>query len=108
VSFGIWAAVGDAAGQLRALAGADSPDAMEPPLVEEFTTERLGTGLKALAHTRKGGTITGYVNYAWRSEEHATALRMFTGCPDLGRLQRALPDLDRLARGATIISTDRK
>jgi hypothetical protein len=104
VSFGIWEAAGDPAGQLRALAGADSSDAMEPPIVEEFATERLGTGLRALAHTRKGGTITGYVNYAWRSEEHAAALRLFTGCPDLGRLQRALPDIDQLARGVTIIS----
>jgi hypothetical protein len=104
VSFGLWAAAGDRAGQLRDLVGADSPDAMEAPFVEEFATERLGTGLKALAYTRKGGTITGHANYVWRSDEHATALRLFTGCPDLGRLARALPDIDELARGVTIVS----
>jgi hypothetical protein len=106
VCFGVWEAVGERAAQLRALTYADNPEAIQPPLVDEFATERLGSGLKTLSYTRQGETVTGHLNYAWRSEEHATALRMFTACPDLGRLQRALPDTERLARGVTIISRD--
>jgi hypothetical protein len=103
VSFGVWEAVGDRTTQLRVLAHVDDPEAMQPPLVEEFSTERLGPGIKTLAYTRKGGTVTGHLSYAWRSEECVTALRMFTGSPDLGRLQRAIPDIEQLAQNITII-----
>ena len=75
---------------------------MQPPLAGEFRTDLLGPGLKVLAYTRRDQVVTGHLNYAWRSEEHATALRLFTGSPDLGRLQRAMPDIERLARGVAI------
>jgi hypothetical protein len=103
VSFGIWEAVGDRETQLRILAHAGDPEAVQPPLVEEFGTEQLGPGLKVLSYTRKDDTVTGHLNYAWRSEEYATAVRMFTGSPDLGRLQRAVPDIEQLARGVSIV-----
>jgi hypothetical protein len=103
VSFGVWEAAGEPASQLRVLTHADDPMAMQPPLAEEFRTDLLGQGLKVLAYTRKDDVVTGHLNYAWRSEAHATALRMFTGSPDLGRLQRAVPDIERLARGVAII-----
>lgn len=103
VSFGIWEAVGDRTTQLRILTHADDPEAIQPPSVEEFATDRLGPGLRVLAYTKNKEVITGHLNYAWRSEEYATALRMFTGSPDLGRLQRAIPDIEQLARGAAII-----
>ncbi|MGH3252312.1 MAG: hypothetical protein ACRDOI_39715 [Trebonia sp.] len=108
VSFGVWEAAGDRTTQLRVLTRADDPGAMDSPLVDQFETERLGQGIKTLSYTRKGGTVTGYLNYAWRSEEHATALRMFTGCPDLGRLQRAIPDIEQMAHDVTIIPVDYK
>jgi hypothetical protein len=103
VSFGIWEAVGDRTTQLRILTHADDPEAIQPPSVEEFATDRLGPGLRVLAYTKNKEVITGHLNYAWRSEEYATALRMFTGSPDLGRLQRAIPDIEQLARGAAVI-----
>lgn len=103
VSFGIWEAAGEPAAQLRTLTHADDPAAMQPPLAEEFRTTMLGAGLKVLAYTRRDQVVTGHLNYAWRSEAHATALRMFTGSPDLGRLQRAMPDIERLAQGVAII-----
>jgi hypothetical protein len=106
VSFGVWEATDDRETQLRALAHADDQDAVEPPTVGEFTTERLGTGLKVQFRTRHRRTVTGFLNYAWRSEEHATALRMFTGCPDLNRLQSAVADIEQLARGVTIVPID--
>ncbi len=107
VSFGIWEAAGDPTAQLRALVHADEPEAIEPPDVTEFATERLGPGLKSLSYTRTDETITAHLDYAWRSQEHASAIRMFTACPDLGRLQRAVPDMEQLARGVEIISAER-
>jgi hypothetical protein len=107
VSFGIWEATGDPTAQLRALVHADEPEAIEPADVTELATEALGTGLKSLSYTRTDQTITAHLDYAWRSEEHATALRMFTASPDLGRLQRAVPDIEQLARGVAIVPTER-
>lgn len=105
VQLGIWAMDGDRDEQLRTLAHADEPTAVEPPIVEEFSTERLGTGLKALHYRfgRDGSAVHGYLNYAWRSERYETDLRLFTFCWDLSRLQRALPDIDELARAIEIV-----
>ncbi|HEY3089287.1 MAG TPA: hypothetical protein VGJ59_14665 [Jatrophihabitantaceae bacterium] len=75
-------------------------------MVAEFATPRLGPGLKVTAYTQTKKVITGHLNYAWRSEEHATAVRMFTGSPDLDRLQRALPDVEQLAHGVAIIGRE--
>lgn len=33
-------------------------------------------------------------------------MRMFTGSPDLGRLQQAVPDIEQLARAAAWIPLD--
>jgi hypothetical protein len=105
VQLGVWQMEGGREEQLRTLANAGAPEAIEPPVVEEFTTDRLGTGLKAL-HYRRGAdrsAIHGYLSYAWRSEEYETDLRLFTFCWDLSRLQRAIPDIDELARAIAIV-----
>jgi hypothetical protein len=107
VSFGIWEAVGDRMQQLRLLTRADEPAAMQPPAVEEFGTDNLGPGLKVLAYSREKDVVTGHLAYAWRSEGLATALRMFTGGPDLGRLERALPDIEDLARTVAWVPFER-
>jgi hypothetical protein len=108
VGIGVWAAVGERDAQLRALVHADDADAMKPPMIEEFRPARMdprdGPGLKVLAYTRDGERITGFLSYAWRSDEHDTAVRMFTASSDLGRVQQALPDMERLANGVTIIA----
>jgi hypothetical protein len=100
VGFGVWRAEGDRVTQLRRLAHADEPDAMEPPIVEECFTEKLGSGLKSLCYLRQPGEsiVSGSLNYAWRSERLETAVRMFTSCPDLSRLQRAMPDIEALTQ----------
>jgi hypothetical protein len=85
-------------GPLARSEGADGHGAMEPPIVTEFPTEKLGDGLKVMSYFRDKGTGTASLSYAWRSEELETAMRLFTACPDLGRLQGALDDLDDLAR----------
>ena len=104
VSLGVWAADGERDAQLRALARADDPVTVRPPLVGEFRSTRMGPGLRVLSYARRGEMLMGFLSYAWRSEEHATAVRMFTACPDLGRIQRAIPDIEQLADGMTIIS----
>ena len=103
VCFGVWQASGDREAQIRLLAGADVSDAMEPPVVTEFPTENLGDGLKALSYFRDKGTVTASLGYAWRSEPLETAVRLFTACPDLGRLEGATADIDELARQIQVI-----
>jgi hypothetical protein len=106
VSFGIWEAEGDRLEQLRFLTRQYDPSLMQAPVVEEFSTDKLGPGLKVLAYTRDKDVITGYLNYAWRSEELATAVRMFTGSPDLGRLEQAVTDIEDLARAVAWVSRE--
>ena len=103
VGFGIWPAVGSRREQLRALVGADAPHAMEPPIVAPVTTAALGDGLRAMSYFRDQGTVMGSLSYAWISEEYETAIRVFTSCPDLGRLQAAIPDLDQLAQVIRVV-----
>jgi hypothetical protein len=105
VQIGVWAMDGNRDETLRVLVHADGPEAIEPPIVEEFTTERLGTGLKAMHYrrSRDGKQVHGYLNYAWRSEQYETDLRVFTFSNDLGRLERAKPDLDDLVRAIEIV-----
>lgn len=105
VQIGVWAMEGNRDQAMRGLAHADDPEAIEPPIVEEFTTERLGTGLKALHYRRgpDGESVHGHLNYAWRSEQYETDLRLFTFSDNLSRLQRAMPDIDDLARAIEIV-----
>jgi hypothetical protein len=99
-----WEAVGDKDTQLRTLVHADEPEAVETPLIEPFTAEKLGTGLKSqyLQKFKHGPDLTGVVNYAWRVEEMETDVRVFTASGDLGRLQAAMPDLDQLTNTISV------
>ena len=103
VCFGVWPAEPDRQAQIRLLARADADGAMEPPTVTEFPTENLGDGLKSMSYVQDKGTVTALLSYAWRSEEFETAVRLFTGCPDPGRLQGAIDDLDDLARAVKVV-----
>jgi hypothetical protein len=105
VCFGIWQSLGDRDSQLRALVHADDPAAVEPPIIEEVRTEHLGAGLKSLYYQREshGSGLFTALNYAWRSEEYETDLRVFCGCPDMARMQRAIPDIEALTREISIV-----
>lgn len=46
------------------------------------------------------------LRWATVTAEHATALRMFTGSPDVDRFQQAIPDVEQLAPGVAIIGRD--
>lgn len=105
VCFGIWESVGDRDSQLRMLVHADDPAAVEPPMVEDIQVRSLGVGLRCLYYQkeREGSGVLASLNYAWRSEEFETDLRLFTSCPDLGRLQRAMPDIETLTQAITLV-----
>jgi hypothetical protein len=106
VCFGVWQAVGDRNEQLRLLSHADEQDAIQPPIVAECDTGKLGGGLRCMCYVKQqhGTMVSGCLNYAWRSEEFETAVRMFTSCPNLGRLQQAIPDLEALTQVISFIS----
>ncbi len=106
VQLGIWAMQGPRDEQLRLLVHADEPTAVEKPILEEFTTDHLGRGLRCLQYRRggdDGSEVHVYLDYAWRSEEYETDLRLFTFSWGLDRLQRAIHDIDELARAISIV-----
>lgn len=106
-----WKSDGERDEQLRAMTHATDPGSVRAPVIDEITTETLGTGLRVLLYLPVEGAdeeIYGALNYAWRVEEFQTDLRIFTVCRDLGRLQRAIGDIDELARVTTIVPLTRE
>ena len=104
VDMGVWQSHGERDARLRVLTNADDPGAVEKPIVEEFGSEGLGTGLKTLRYSRLAdGSLFAAVNYAFRSEDYETDVRFSSSCPDLSRLQEALPDIDELVRTTGLI-----
>jgi hypothetical protein len=91
--------------ELRRLTRADDPAVIEPPIIDDFSTEHLGQGLRVLRYWRGDdeGEVDAGLGYAWRSERYETDLRLFTATSDLTRLQQALPDIDELARQITVV-----
>ncbi|MBT2399777.1 hypothetical protein [Streptomyces sp. ISL-100] len=86
-------------GELRRLVLADETEAVEPPLVEEFATESLGTGLRSLNYTLLPGTNELFVGlrYAWLSEDHDRSVLMITGSPAPGQVLAAADVIAELA-----------
>jgi hypothetical protein len=93
-------AEGDGGRRLGEIVRAGDTEAVEPPIVEAFTTELLGDGVRSLRYFTEPdeGTLGCSVNYAWRVEEHGLDLRLWSVTGDLGRLAGALDDFDELAR----------
>jgi hypothetical protein len=102
---GVWESDGDKDEKLRMLCHANDPEAVERPVAEEFTTERLGTGLRVIRYRHlPDGALYAGLGYAWRSEKYETDLLLNTSSEDLGRLQRAIPDIEDFAKATSIIS----
>jgi hypothetical protein len=106
VMLGVWQMMGERDEQLRLLAGYNTIDLVEPPVLEDFYTEHLGAGVKVWC-VQKGPkrrkAIAGLLGYAWRSEELETDLHLQTMCPDLGWLQAAMPGIEEFARAIRIV-----
>jgi len=112
VCLGAWDATGERDAALLELTGVEDPDAVEAPIVEVFTTEHLGKGLRTLRYCPfdpgpdappAPGALYASLNYAWRVDEHNTDIWLFTSCPDLARLIQSIDDIDTLARGIRIV-----
>jgi hypothetical protein len=113
VMLGVWRMEDERDAELRMLAGYGTQDLVEPPILEDFYTEHLGTGIKVWCvqrqekHRRK---VVGLLGYAFRNEELETDLHLKTMCTDLGWLQAAMPHIDEFVRAIRIVpkeTTDR-
>jgi hypothetical protein len=106
VMLGVWQMMQDRDEQLRLLAGYNTTDLVEPPILEDFYTEHLGTGVKvwcAQKAKRPRKAVVGLLGYAWRCAELETDLHLKTMCTDLGWLQAAMPGIEEFARAIRII-----
>jgi hypothetical protein len=91
---------GELPDELRALTHADAEYAVEPPVVEEFASRHLGTGIRVLRYfvdPQDNGIMIGLC-YAWRVPEHGADVLVMTSAPDPGRVLRAMDDIDAFAR----------
>ena len=113
VMLGVWRVMAPRDDQLRMLAGYDTVDLVEPPILEDFSTEHMGTGIKVWCvqrHERHRKKVVGLLGYAFRNEELETDLHLKTMCQDLGWLQAAMPHIDEFVRAISIVpreTTDR-
>ena len=65
--------------------------------------DHLGTGLHVLHQRTQGkGELLAFLAYAFRVEEHATDLQLFTVTSDLRALTAASDDIGRLVQGITV------
>ncbi|MFJ8535723.1 hypothetical protein [Streptomyces sp. NPDC093591] len=87
---------------LRALTHADASYAIEPPIVEEFDSPHLGSGLRVLRYYQDEDSNEVHVGlrYAWRYEKDTEAadVLIILADPDAGRILKALDDVDEFAR----------
>ncbi|MFJ1586172.1 hypothetical protein ACIOC1_23000 [Streptomyces sp. NPDC088197] len=91
---------GELPGELRELTHADAEYAVEPPIVEDFGSEHLGTGIRVMRYfvDPDDNDITIGLRYAWRVPEHGADVLVMTAAPDPGRVLRAMDDIDAFAR----------
>ena len=111
VMLGVWQMVQERDEQLKLLAGYNTVDLVEPPILEDFSTEHLGTGIKVWCvqrqekHRRR---VVALLGYAFRNEELETDLHLKAMCPDLGWLQGAMPHIDEFVRAISIVPKQQK
>jgi hypothetical protein len=107
IFLGVFESGGERDERLRLLTRADDQNAVEPPVVDEFSTGKLGTGLRTLRYLHlDDGALYAALNYAWRSDEYETDVHLWTSTEDLARLERAMPDIDEFARTITVVSRE--
>ncbi|MDI5972525.1 hypothetical protein POF50_024825 [Streptomyces sp. SL13] len=100
----------DPESDLRYALAVEDPEAVEPPLVEEFTAAGLGSGLRALRYCRDrddayGGILVG-LRYAWYVEHLDLIVSVRTVHPHPGRVIAAIDDIDALCRGLRYVAED--
>ena len=112
VMLGVWQMTDERDEQLKLLAGYNTTDLVEPPILEDFPTEHLGSGVKVRcvqkAPKRFSKAVAGLLGYAFRNEELETDLHLKAMCPDLGWLQGAMPHIDEFVRAISIVPKQQK
>jgi hypothetical protein len=104
----VFAAIGPSSGPreetLRALAMADDPSAVEPPVAKHFKARRLGEGLHTFRYMNHEASphLLACARYAWRVEEHGADVVMWTATEDIARIMQAAEDLEHLAHSLAI------
>ncbi|WP_258021289.1 hypothetical protein [Streptomyces anatolicus] len=104
----VCAAIGPASGSseeaLRELTRADDPMAVEPPVVKPVMSEKLGKGMTTFRYVPQEGSphLLACVRYAWRVEEHAADVVVWTATDDIAHLMRAADALEELARSLSV------
>ena len=93
---------------LRLLLGADDPDAVEPPVVEPFSTALLGEGLRSFRYLRQEDApeVVAALRYAWREEEVGADVVLWTATDDTAQIIRAAPDIEELAHQVSVAVWD--
>ncbi|MFJ8086341.1 hypothetical protein ACIQ6Y_38005 [Streptomyces sp. NPDC096205] len=101
-------AQGDREQTLRALVGAEDPDAVEPPVVESFRTELLGEGLRAFRYLRQSDApeVLAALRYAWRDDELGADVLLWTATDDTAQIIRAASDIEELAHKVSVAVWD--
>jgi len=90
---------------LRALAGADDPDLIEPPDIQWIET-RLGVAMRVwryATHPQRGRSgVYAALTYVWHLPQYDTNIRLTTSSFELGELTLAVEDIDELAHGVSM------
>lgn len=102
---GVWVMMNERDEQLRWLAGYKTTDQAERSVLEEFSTEHLGTGVKVWTVTKsekQREPVNGRLGYAWRSEELETDLSLQMVC-DLAWIKEVMPRADEFVRALRLV-----
>ncbi|MFJ1972417.1 hypothetical protein ACIO93_27470 [Streptomyces sp. NPDC087903] len=89
---------------LRALVGAEAPEAVEPPVAEPFRSELLGEGLRAFRYAQQDDApeVLAALRYAWRDEEVGADVVLWTATDDTALIIRAAQDIEELAHKVSV------
>lgn len=90
----------DAAIELRQWTS-DDPNAVEPPIIEDFLSPHLGPGVRALRYSvpdKESGEILAGLRYGWHVPHLSRHAYLITGTHDPGHLIATMEDIDALAR----------
>jgi hypothetical protein len=87
--------------------GVDQPNAVEPPLVTDFTVPTLGTGRRSLRYAKADdGRVIASLRYVWHVPEHGLLATVRCAAADPASIVTISDDLDRLCRGLRYLPED--
>ncbi|MGW8380238.1 hypothetical protein [Streptomyces sp. ODS28] len=86
--------------EVRLWSGVDDPNAVEPPIVEDFFSQHLGSGKRVLRYVINDddGRVNTALRYGWYIPQLGRQTHLFAYTTDPAHLISALDDLDALAR----------